>query len=153
MSVERATPQATRRGMRDVFRRRIALVGLKRRQHALAHDKVIVFISYHNLYMSQGVENRQAGAEGFCQIVQSMRQLTATVVIGGADLNQPVAHPTMLSLIQYNPTPRRVVGRRFIIDYITQDAPPGRLEHSDLKVIALNFVGVAGDPSQPTPCN
>ena len=148
---ERGEPQETKsgkaEGMKDVFRRRIALVGLKRKgkKYALVHDNVIVFISYHNLYTSQRVENRQAGAEGFCQIVQSMRQLTATVVIGGADLNQPVAHPNAV-IIQYNPTLRRA-GR--VIDFIARDAPPGRLEHSP--VTALDFMGAAGDPS--TSCN
>ena len=145
---ERGQPQVTRRGrvegMRDVFRRRIALVGLKRREHALVHDKVIVFISYHNLNTSRGGGKRHEGAEGFCQIVQSMRQLTATVVIGGADLNQPVAHPT---IITYEPTQRRKMGRR-VIDYIARDAPPGRL-NPDHEVIALDFVGAAGDPLNP----
>ena len=154
---ERGEPQETRsgrvEGMRDVFRRRIALVGLKRREHALVHDNVIVFISYHNLNNSRGRENKQEGAEGFCQIVQSMRQLTETVVIGGADLNLPVAHPAIggadlnlpvvhpnAVIIQYNPTLRHA-GR--VIDYIARDAPPDRLEHSS--VTALDFVGAAGD--------
>jgi hypothetical protein len=152
--------------MRGLFRRRIAIVGLKRREHELGlvsnretifipivcpkrrehelvSNRVMIFMSFHNMNTSQGGDTRNRAANGFCQIVKSMRELTGTVVIAGADLNQQMISDSP-SIPQYTPTPRR---RSRVIDYFILDSPPGRMEHSG--VTALDFMGAKDDPLNP----
>ncbi|CAI8041275.1 hypothetical protein GBAR_LOCUS22949 [Geodia barretti] len=121
--------------MRELFRRRIAIVGLKRKDHELVSNRVTIFMSFHNLYNSRRSKMRKRAANRFCQIVQSMRELTATVVIAGADLNQPMRSDS-LRIPQYKPTLRR---RSRVIDYFILDSPPGGMEHSE--VTALDIIG------------
>ena len=130
-------------GMRGLFRRRIAIVGLKRREHELVSNRVMIFMSFHNVNTSQGGDTRDKAAKGFCQIVKSMRELTGTVVIAGADLNQQMRSDSP-RIPQYTPTPRR---RSRVIDYFILDNPPGRMEDSG--VTALDFMGAKEDPLNP----
>ena len=121
--------------MRGLFRRRIAIVGLKRKDHELVSNRVTIFMSFHNLYNSRRSKMRKRAANRFCQIVQSMRELTGTVVIAGADLNQPMRSDSP-RIPQYKPTLRR---RSRVIDYFILDSPPGGMEHSE--VTALDIIG------------
>ena len=148
--LEQSMPQEEQRelrgraagGMRQLFRRRIAIVGLKRREHELVPGRVMIFMSFHNVNTSQGGEVREKGARGFCQIVQTVRELTGSVVIAGADLNQQMRSDTP-TIPQYKPTSRR----SRIIDYFILASPPGRLEHSP--VSALDIVAARDDPLNP----
>ena len=130
-------------GMRGLFRRRIAIVGLKRREHELVSNRVMIFMSFHNVNTSQGGETRDKAAKGFCQIVKTVRELTRTVVVAGADLNQPMRSDSP-RIPQYKPTWRR---RSRVIDYFILDSPPGRME--DSVVTALDFMGARDDPLNP----
>ena len=152
-------------GMRGVFKDRIAIVGLKRREHELGlvsnrvtilpivclkrrehelvSNTVMIFMSFHNVNTSQGGDTRDKAAKGFCQIVKSMMELTGTVVIAGADLNQQMRSDSP-RIPQYTPTPRR---RSRVIDYFILDNPPGRMEDSG--VTALDFMGAKEDPLNP----
>ena len=121
--------------MRELFRRRIAIVGLKRKDHELVSKRVTIFMSFHNLYNSRRSKMRKRAANRFCQIVQSMRELTGTVVIAGADLNQQMRSDSP-RIPQYKPTWRR---RSRVIDYFILDSPPGGMEHSE--VTALDIIG------------
>ena len=147
-ALERSIPEEEHRelrgraagGMRQLYRRRIAIVGLKRREHELVPNRVTIFMSFHNVNTSQGGETRERAARGFCQIVQSVRELTGTVVIAGADLNQQMRSDTP-SIPRYKPTLRRSTR---IIDYFILASPPGRMEHDP--VIALDIMGAKDDP-------
>ena len=127
-------------GMRGLFRRRIAIVGLK---HKLVSKKVMIFMSFHNMNTRYGVETRDRAAKGFCRIVKSVRELTGTVVIAGADFNQPMRSDSP-RIPQYKPTWRR---RSRVIDYFVLDSPPGRMEHSI--VTTLDFMGAKDNPLNP----
>ena len=147
-ALERSIPEEEHRelrgraagGMRQLYRRRIAIVGLKRREHELVPNRVTIFMSFHNVNTSQGGETRERAARGFCQIVQSVRELTGTVVIAGADLNQQM-RPDTPSIPRYKPTLRRSTR---IIDYFILASPLGRMEHDP--VIALDIMGARDDP-------
>ena len=129
--------------MRELFERRIAIVGLKRKDHELVSKRVTIFMSFHNLYNSRRSKIRKRAANRFCQIVQSMRELTGTVVIAGADLNQQMTSDSP-RIPQYKPTWRR---RSRVIDYFILDSPPGGMEDSG--VTALDIVGARDDPLNP----
>ena len=130
-------------GMRGLFKDRIAIVGLKRREHELVSNRVMIFMSFHNMNTSQGGDTRKKAAKGFCQIVKSMRELTGTVVIAGADLNQQMISDSP-RIPQYSPTLRRISR---VIDYFILDSPPGRMEPP--VVTAVDFMGARDDPLNP----
>ena len=130
-------------GMRALFMRRIALVGLKRRGGGVrVASRVIVFMSFHNVNTRQGAEVRERGARGFYQIVVAMGELTGAVVVGGADFNQRMG-PEYTHILPYEPTPRR----RRRVDYFVVHTPSDTTVQSE--VIALDFVGAPGDPLNP----
>ena len=100
-----------------------------------------IFLSFHNVYNSEGTEIRDALAQGFCQMVQMIRNQTGCVVIAGADMNQVMEHPLIL---YYHPTPRRA---RRVYDHIIVAAPNRRVVINP--VIAWNFIGAEQDPFNP----
>ena len=129
-------------GMRELYGRRVAIVGLKRRgHHSSSEERVTVFMSFHNVHTSQGREVRDRAAEGFCEIVSTLRETTGTVVVAGADLNCEIhANPLIL---HYDLTQRR----RRKIDYFLLASPPDTEERSS--VVALDFCGAQEDPLSP----
>ena len=137
-----------KKGMRDLYKDRIAFVGLKRKdpnskrnEENLSPEKVTIFMSFHNVHTSQGIEVREKAAAGFCQIVEKIRDWTGCVVMGGADFNQTMTGPLVLL---YTPTLRR---EKKVIDYIILAAPPGRVRWPE--VTAMDFVGAKEDILNP----
>ena len=128
-----------KKGMRDLYKDRIAFVGLKRIDQNLSPEKVTIFMSFHNVHTSQDKEVRENAAAGFCQIVENIRYWTRCVVMGGADFNQTMTGPLVL---RYTPTLRR---KKKVIDYIILAEPPGRVRRCD--VTAMDFVGAVDDHS------
>ena len=150
LSIERVFPEGEERelrsgkagGMREIFKERISIVGLKRR--GLPESPTVVFVSFHNVYTSQGAAGRNRAANGFCEMVRIIGELTGCVVVAGADLNLHMATPTP-TILPYTPTLRRSGVRK--IDYFLLSSPPDRVTQSP--VTAWDFVGAQDDDSNP----
>ena len=130
-------------GMRELYRRRIAIVGLKRCAQELSSETVIVFMSFHNVHNSQGREIRDRAANGFCDIVAKMKELTGSVVMAGADLNCEVMKTPNPMIPDYKLTLRRSK----MIDYFIIASPPDTVTYSS--VTALDFCGAKDDILNP----
>ena len=127
-------------GMSGVYRDRIAYVGLKRKGQDVSPETTIVFMSFHNFNYSEGPKIQDKAAKGFYHIVKKMRELTGCVVVGGADLNQPI---TGDGVLPYELTQRREGKKK--IDYIILAAPKGRAWEAP--VTALDFIEAEKDES------
>lgn len=69
------------RGAQRTFRSRMAAVRLRHRETG----RVIVFLSFHNMYKYRDQRNMFAGK--FCQMIAAGMEPEDTLVVGGADLN------------------------------------------------------------------
>ena len=152
LSIERVFPEREERelrrgragGMRELFKKRISIVGLKRR--GPPESPTVVFVSFHNVNTSQGAAVRNRAANGFCEMVRIVGELTGCVVVAGADLNLHMATPTPTpTILPYTPTLRRSGVRK--IDYFLLSSPPDRVTQSH--VTALDFTEARDDTSNP----
>ena len=148
LSIERVFPEGEERelrsgraeGMKELFKKRISIVGLKRKDYP-----DFVFMSYHNVNTRQGKDVREKAAKSFCRIVSIIRKMTGCIVVAGADLNYQIdksdAHPGC-KIPAYDPTPRRQTKK--IIDYfiIAPDTVEAYVE-------PLDFVGAPDDTTNP----
>ena len=71
------------RGVQYTLRNRVAAVRLRHKDTG----RVIVFMSFHNIYKIMGDIHSDVTAKTFCQIVSADTWPDGTLVVGGADLN------------------------------------------------------------------
>lgn len=142
LSIERAIPEqrelraGTVEGMKTLYKERVSVVGLKRRDQELTPERVTVFMSFHNVNTSQTREVRDTAASKFCEIVAAMRDLTGTAVVAGADLNCSNINNRVALIPEYEVTERRKWKGK--IDYFILASPPAKKVQSP--VTALDFV-------------
>ena len=122
--------------MKTICRERISIVGLKHRHQELTPERVIIFMSFHNVNTSQGVDVRSTMASKFCELVATIRDLTDCVVVAGADLNCSNINKTVAVIPDYHKTARRE--QREKIDYFILASPPSKVVPSP--VSASDFV-------------
>ena len=131
--------------MKTICRERISIVGLKHRHQELTPERVIIFMSFHNVNTSQGGEVRSTMASKFCELVATMRDLTGSVVVAGADLNCSNITNSVAVLPSYDTTVRRQWREK--IDYFILASPPSKVVPSS--AYALDFVQAGGDAENP----
>lgn len=128
-------------GMKAICRERISIVGLKHRHQELTPERVIIFMSFHNVNTSQTGEVRNTTASKFCELVATIRDLTGCVVVAGADLNCSNINSTVAVIPSYDTTVRRQWREK--IDYFILASPPSKVIPSP--AYALDFVQAGDD--------
>ena len=107
--------------MKTICRERISIIGLKHKHQ----KRVIIFMSFHNVNTSHGREVRDTMASKFCELVATMRDLTGSVVVAGADLNCTNINNRVAVIPSYDTTLRRK--RKDKIDYFILASPSSKV--------------------------
>ena len=106
--------------LEKILEHRISVASLRR--NTFPESPIVVFISFHNVHLSEGADVRARDVECFCQLVSEIRELTGCVVLAGADFNQQLIRPySYRTILDYTPTDRRLKSGQ--IDYFVLDPP------------------------------